>query len=103
MSKETRQQYKETKGAIEGLGISGFQKMLLKILLRIGIHYKNKNMKNWKTTLIGLALAGLSAIATFQNNGGDLKDWKLYLIPAVIAMLGYFTKDYDVTGGKKAQ
>lgn len=46
-----------------------------------------------KTTLTGAILAALTAVATFQANGGDLKDWKLWAIPAAISLLGFLAKD----------
>ncbi|MGC4016143.1 MAG: hypothetical protein QM755_16710 [Luteolibacter sp.] len=48
---------------------------------------------NWKTTLVGFSLAVVSAVATYQQNGGNLADWKLYVIPALMAGLGYLAKD----------
>lgn len=58
-------------------------------------------MKNYRTTLVGSALAGLSFLAIYQQNGGDLADWKQWLIPVTIAILGYVAKDAGVTGGLK--
>lgn len=58
-------------------------------------------MKNWKTTLTGALLAGLSFLAIYQNNGGNLSDWKQWLIPTLIAVLGYLSKDAGVTGSLK--
>lgn len=58
-------------------------------------------MKNYRTTLIGAALAALSFLAIYQSNGGDLAQWKQWLIPAAIAALGYVAKDAGVTGGTK--
>jgi hypothetical protein len=57
-------------------------------------------MKSWRTTLIGAALAVLEFIGTYQMNGGNLKDWKLWAIPAAILFLGYWAKDKNVTGTK---
>jgi len=58
-------------------------------------------MKNYKTTIAGAVFAALTFIQTFQTNGGNLNDWKLWLIPAVIAALGYVAKDAGVTGTAK--
>lgn len=55
-------------------------------------------MKNWKTTVIGALLAAVMAVATYQANGGDLADWKLWVLPALIAGLGWLAKDAGVTG-----
>lgn len=58
-------------------------------------------MKNYRTTIAGAALAALSFISIYQANGGELTDWKQWLIPAAIAALGYLAKDAGVTGGVK--
>jgi hypothetical protein len=58
-------------------------------------------MKNYRTTLIGAALAGLSFLAIYQSNGGDLANWQQWLIPVTIAILGYVAKDAGVTGSLK--
>jgi len=59
-------------------------------------------MRNWRTTLIGALLAGLSFLAIYQANGGNLGDWKQWLIPVLIASLGYVAKDAGVVGSVKA-
>jgi hypothetical protein len=58
-------------------------------------------MKNYRTTLIGAALAGLSFLAIYQGNGGDLAHWQQWLIPVTIAVLGYVAKDAGVSGSLK--
>lgn len=58
-------------------------------------------MKNWKTTLLGAALAVVTFLATYQSNGGNIADWKLWVIPALSAALGYVAKDAGVTGTVK--
>lgn len=58
-------------------------------------------MKNWKTTLLGAALAVVTFLATYQANGGNIADWKLWFIPALSAALGYVAKDAGVTGSMK--
>lgn len=58
-------------------------------------------MKNWKTTLLGAALAVVTFLATYQSNGGNIADWKLWVIPAISAALGYVAKDAGVTGSMK--
>lgn len=52
-------------------------------------------MKNWKTTLVGALAAAVSAIAIFQQNGGELDDWKIWLIPALFAAMGVLSKDFN--------
>lgn len=59
-------------------------------------------MKNWRTTLIGAALAVLTVIASHTEQGASLTDWKTYLIPALLALFGYLAKDAGVTGSVKA-
>lgn len=58
-------------------------------------------MKNYRTTLIGAVLAALSFLAIYQSNGGDLSHWQQWLVPALIAALGYVAKDAGVTGSLK--
>lgn len=58
-------------------------------------------MRNYRTTLIGAALAALSFLAIYQQNGGDLANWQQWLIPVAIAALGYVAKDAGVTGSIK--
>jgi hypothetical protein len=57
-------------------------------------------MRNWKTTLIGAVGAALTAVTLYVQNGGNLSDWKLYAIPALIAAFGFVSKDAGVTGTK---
>jgi len=55
-------------------------------------------MKNWKTTLAGLAVAiGQLFVSTIQQ-GHSLADWKTWIVPFGIACLGLIAKDFDVTG-----
>lgn len=58
-------------------------------------------MRNYRTTIIGALLAGLSFLAIYQSNGGNLSDWKQWLIPTLIAILGYLSKDAGVSGTVK--
>jgi hypothetical protein len=58
-------------------------------------------MKNYRTTLIGAALAGLSFLSIYQANGGNLAHWQQWAIPLAIAILGYVAKDAGVTGSLK--
>ncbi|WP_395741035.1 hypothetical protein [Prosthecobacter sp.] len=59
-------------------------------------------MKNWRTTIFGALLAGATFLGQFQSNGGNLSDWKLWVIPLLMAVLGYLAKDAGVTGSLKA-
>lgn len=58
-------------------------------------------MKNWRTTLIGAAFAAVTFVSTYQTNGGNLDDWKLWVLPTLAAALGYVAKDAGVTGTLK--
>jgi len=58
-------------------------------------------MKNWRTTLIGAITAAVSAVIVYVQSGGDLTDWKLYVIPSLLAAWGYYTKDAGVSGTAK--
>lgn len=60
-------------------------------------------MKNWKTTILGIIGSILTFFETYQANGGDLKDWKLYAFPLLIAAFGALAKDHNVTGGSLNQ
>ncbi len=54
-------------------------------------------MKNWKTTIASVVIAGLySFLTSLQAGGMTLKDAAL---AAGIVVLGLLMKDYDVTGG----
>jgi len=51
----------------------------------------------WKTTLGGGLLAALVAIQQFTSEGGDIHDWKQWIIPCLIALVGALLRD---PGGK---
>lgn len=55
-------------------------------------------MKNWKTTLLGAIGAALTAVTIYIQSGGDLSDWKLYILPVLVAVFGYVSKDAGITG-----
>jgi len=46
-----------------------------------------------KTTVIGLLAAAASAIQATVQNGASLADWKTWILPATLAILGYLAKD----------
>jgi len=58
-------------------------------------------MKNWKTTLLGAFSAAVAAITLYTQSGGNLSDWKLYVVPALLAAWGYVQKDAGVSGTAK--
>lgn len=51
--------------------------------------------------MIGALLAGAVFLQQYQAGGGNLSDWKLWVVPALLAVLGYLAKDAGVTGGLK--
>lgn len=56
-------------------------------------------MKNWKTTIIGALLAAVIAIQPLFETGDY--DYKKLGLAALVALLGYLTKDAGVTGTGK--
>lgn len=58
-------------------------------------------MKNWKTTISALTLAVIIAVQPIVENG--VIDWKKVGVAALVAVVGYFAKDNNVTGGTKQQ
>lgn len=46
-----------------------------------------------KTTLLGLLAAAAAAIQTVVQQGGSIQDWKTWILPVVLALLGYAAKD----------
>jgi hypothetical protein len=52
---------------------------------------------SWKTAILGAILAIVVAVAPIIQTGAV--DWKAVGMAALIALLGYFTKDKNVTGG----
>ena len=55
---------------------------------------------SWKTMLLGALLAIVVAVAPIIQTGAV--DWKAVGMAALIALLGYFSKDKDVTGGTRS-
>ncbi|MDA8155562.1 MAG: hypothetical protein M0Z52_03780 [Actinomycetota bacterium] len=53
-------------------------------------------MKNWKTTLAGALAGGVVAIAPLVQSGHI--DVLQTVVGFLIAFLGFFAKDHDVTG-----
>jgi hypothetical protein len=56
-------------------------------------------MRNWRTTMVGLATAGLYGAIEIIQTG--VVEPKVILIAAGIAALGYFSKDAGVSGTVK--
>jgi len=46
-----------------------------------------------KTTLIGLFAAAAAAIQTTVQDGNSLIDWKTWILPVSLAILGYLSND----------
>jgi len=55
-------------------------------------------MKNLKTTIAGVITAALVALTNILQNGAKLEDWKTWVVPVAIAIMGYVSKDYNATG-----
>ena len=55
-------------------------------------------MKNFKTTLAGALLATACAINLVLQQGAKIEDWKTWIMPAALALLGFLSKDFDKTG-----
>jgi hypothetical protein len=49
-------------------------------------------MKNWKSTATGAALAAADVVLQALNHA-DMADWKSWVRPALIAVLGYVVAD----------
>jgi hypothetical protein len=86
------------------------KKLKERIAFSIVINYlksylKHNKMKSWKTTLIGALLSGIIAVQPLIQNGNiDFKrDWPKLAGAALVAMLSFYTKDKDVTGGTTQQ
>ena len=46
-----------------------------------------------KTTIVGLLAAAAAAIQATVQNGASLDDWKTWILPASLAVLGFLAKD----------
>ena len=46
-----------------------------------------------KTTIIGLLAATAAAIQGIVQQGHDVTDWKTWILPVTLAVLGYLTAD----------
>jgi hypothetical protein len=57
----------------------------------------NKDVKNWRTTLIGCMGAIAYSLEDALSKGTI--DRKTLILAAVIAALGFISKDFNVTGG----
>ena len=59
------------------------------------------SFSSWKTTIAGLAGAVLTVVVQYSQNGNKL-DWHQLPLPLTIAILSFFAKDFNVTGGNVA-
>jgi hypothetical protein len=48
-----------------------------------------------KTTLIGGLAAAAAAIQAVVQQGASIEDWKTWILPATLALLGFFAKSTD--------
>lgn len=46
-----------------------------------------------KTTIFGALAAAAAAVQLIVQQGAKIEDWKTWLLPATLALLGYFAKD----------
>lgn len=58
-------------------------------------------MKNWKTSIAGLVGAVAVAITDCVQNGHSLLEWKVWIIPAALAALGFLSKDHSADAPKQ--
>ena len=59
------------------------------------------DFKNYKTTLLGGAGAILNAVTPIVNASSgsfNKSDWAQLAVSVMMALMGYFAKDKDVTG-----
>lgn len=50
---------------------------------------------NWKTTLLGALAAAAAVINDVVGKGASITDWKVWILPAALAALGFLAKDKD--------
>lgn len=48
---------------------------------------------NWKTTAAGCLAAAAAAITLVVQQGHSVADWKTWILPVAMAVLGYVSKD----------
>lgn len=61
-------------------------------------------MKSWKTTLVAVLLAAVTAAGTYLETGFDThnpKMWVGLVVAVLLAALGKLAKDFDATGTPK--
>lgn len=51
-----------------------------------------------KTTILGLLAAAAAAIEATVQRGASVTDWKTWILPVSIALLGYHAKDATHSG-----
>lgn len=49
--------------------------------------------RNWKTTTAGAVAAAAAVITSVVQEGASLSDWKTWIVPAALALLGYLAGD----------
>lgn len=53
-----------------------------------------------KTTIIGLLCAAAAAIQGIVQQGHSIEDWKTWILPVTLAILGYLAKDSTANKSK---
>lgn len=51
-------------------------------------------VKNWKTTIAGALLAGLTVLGQVSD-GQSLDDWRNWILPVALAVIGFLARDAD--------
>lgn len=51
-------------------------------------------VKNWKTTIAGSILAGLTVLGQVSD-GQSLDDWRNWVLPVALAIIGFLARDAD--------
>ena len=46
-----------------------------------------------KTTILGLLCAAAAAIQSVVQQGNSIEDWKTWILPVALAILGFLAKD----------
>jgi hypothetical protein len=58
-------------------------------------------LTNWKTTLLGAVLAALVVLQQYLSEGGDLTDYKQWILPTLIALIMALMPDPKSGNGMK--
>jgi len=59
--------------------------------------FASGKIDNMKTTILGLLAAAAAAIQATVQDGHSLVDWKTWILPVSLAVLGYLSNDQPPT------